>query len=314
MSRSLSMILLFVLAFSSPASGEEAAFPFFDYITGDRPAKMIGYTPLGLDPRNPANQVNHKTSELREDLRVLRQTFDGLVLYGYNESTTPRIVELARELNYRAVLLGVWQVKSTEELDGVAREITLHKEHLALGVLIGNEGVLFERYEKDDLTLARRRLERLLPESIPLATSEPHVSYHDEFFLSFGDFLAPNIHPVFDARDLSATDAARWARERAREMATRSGRPVLLKETGFPHAGEAKYTPDSQRAFWEAYLERGLLIQHDGLWVSHAVGFEAFDLPWKSEASGLEIEKSWGLFDMNRKRYPAVEIWENTRR
>ncbi len=65
---------------------------FFDYLTGRQPATMIAYTPAELDPRNPANQRALKTSSIRADLEPLRPAFDGLILYGYHEACTPRIL------------------------------------------------------------------------------------------------------------------------------------------------------------------------------------------------------------------------------
>ena len=53
-----------------------------------------------------------------------------------------------------------------------------------------------------------------------------------------------------------------------------------------PHLGAregVKYTPQTQAAFWEAYLKPGkLATTAGGPWVFHGVAFEAFDLPWKA--------------------------------
>lgn len=308
-----------ILALLLPAclvAADEPKFALFRLIESDNPPKLIAYTPNGLDPRNPGNQIAHKTSALRADLTALRDTFDGLVLYGYNESTTPRILELAKELKYRAVLLAVWDLRSYAEIDGVVHEARLYDRDFALGVLLGNEGLTFGRYERDDLILAERRGRASLPRGIPLATSEPLVGYREEFVREFGDFLAPNIHPVFDAKQLDAPAAAAWAREQALKLSQQTGKPILLKETGFPHDGDAKYTPASQASFWKAYLAPGLRIDTPAkphAWIYHGVAFEAFDLPWKAEASGLPIEKSWGLFSVDRKAYPALENWRDAK-
>ena len=61
-------------------------FPLFAYLTGEPTATMIAYTPSQLDPRQSANQRNLTTSSIRADLKALRSSFDGLVLYGYHEA------------------------------------------------------------------------------------------------------------------------------------------------------------------------------------------------------------------------------------
>lgn len=308
------LLCLFFLTINSVTAAESKnAFPFFDYITNQPQSRMIAYTPTGLDPRQESNQVAHPTKELKADLTTLRTTFDGLILYGYHPACTPRILALAKELKFRAVLLGIWQPKSATEVDGVATLVKLYDKDFALGVLVGNEGITFNRYETDDVRFAAARLRSLIPPNIPLATSEPLVGYQQEFFQNFGDFLAPNIHPVFDRPNLNAKEAAAWAREQAVELAKKSGKPVLLKETGFPHAGKSQFTPASQQDFWTAYTAPGLIERADkkrNQWVYFGVAFEAFDLPWKSAASGLPIEQSWGLYDKDRKPLPAQQVWQ----
>jgi len=314
MSRFGCTLAVLVCAAPAGAADPDTRNPFFAYLTGPSPA-MIGYTPSQLDPRNPANQQRLATSSIRADLEALRPAFDGLVLYGYSEACTPRILAVAKELKFRAIALAIWDPKSAAEADGVAELAKLHADDFALAVLVGNEGVTFKRYEPEDVLNAGLRLRKKMPASVPLATSEPLVGYKHAFATEFGDFLAPNIHPVFDRPDFAPREAAAWARDEAVKLAKAAKKPVLLKETGFPHAGKPQFTPSTQRQFWEAYLAPGTLARvGDDNWVSHAVAFEAFDLPWKAEESKLEIEKSWGLYSAKREPFLAVEAWKAVRK
>lgn len=304
---------LLALACAALLWAEEAdrRFPFFEYLTAEPSPKMVCYFPSELDPRTEANNRALATNSLRKDLEALRPYFDGLVLYGYHEASTPRILALAQDLKFRAVLLGIWDPKSAGETDGVATLVALHAADFALAVCIGNEGVTHGRYEPEDIVIAAARLRSRLARTVPLTTSEPLVGYRQKFARDFGDFLAPNIHPVFDRPQLDAVAAAAWAREQAARLARQSGKPVLLKETGFPHGGKEPHTPETQREFWRAYLEAGILARLDAptLWSYYGVAFEAFDLPWKTAETGLAVEKHWGLFNIQRQPYPALEAW-----
>src|SRR5258708_7019915 len=129
-------------------------------------------------------------------------------------------------------LLAIWDVKSAAEMDGVAELAQQHKNDFALGILVGNEGLTFKRYEPEDLSIAAARLRRKIPANVPLTTSEPLVGYQQEFVVQFGDFLAPNIHPVFDNPYASPKDAPKWVHERASRLARRAGKPTLVTQTG----------------------------------------------------------------------------------
>src|SRR5688572_14815269 len=199
-----SALLLFVLICpTSPTHADalepDRRFPLFTYLTGSPAPTMVAYTPSQLDPRQEANQRALLTSSIRADLEALRPAFDGLVLYASHEGTTHRILAVAKDLGFRAVLIGIWDPRSGEELDEAARVVRLHHDDFALGVLVGNEGLGFSRYEEEDLTIAAARLRKTLPPDVPLATSDTREAYakHFEFLTAFGDFLAPNIHPYF---------------------------------------------------------------------------------------------------------------------
>jgi exo-beta-1,3-glucanase (GH17 family) len=307
------IVMMPALASLTRADEVDKRFPLFAYLTGKPTPTLITYTPSQLDPRQEINQRRLATSSIRADLEALRPAFDGLVLYGYNEASTPRILAVARELKFRAVLLAIWDPKSAVEADGVVELARQFDDDFALGVLVGNEGITFKRYEPDDVKFAGARLRSKLPKTVPLGTSEPLAAYGSAFVREFGDFLAPNIHPVFDRPNLTAVEAAAWARDEATKLAAKAKKPVILKETGFPHAGKS-YTPEGQKAFWATYLKPGVLSRTAGTWVFHGVAFEAFDLPWKSEASRLEIEKSWGLLSPKREAHPAFAVWKDLKK
>jgi exo-beta-1,3-glucanase (GH17 family) len=243
--RIIGLLLAFVLT-SIPSvawagEGSDERFPFFAYLTGDPPAKMVTYAPSQLDPRYEVNQRKLATSSICADLSALRPIFNGLILYGYHEACTPRILAVAKDLKFRAVILGIWDPKSAAEVDGVAELVQFYEKDFALAVLVGNEGITFKRYEWEDVKIAAARLQRKLPKAIPVSTSEPQAGYQSERVRAFGDFLAPNIHPVFHQAHLPAASAAVWAREQALQLAHQTKKPVLLKETGFPHGGKAPY-------------------------------------------------------------------------
>ena len=307
------LVLAAVLSPARADDGPDKRFALFAALTDKTPAKLITFVPSQLDPRADVNQRRLKTSSIRDDLAALRGAFDGLVLYGYHEACTPRILAVAKDLKYRVVLLGVYDIKSAAEIDGVADLANTYQNDFALGVLVGNEGITFNRYEAADLAIAEARLRRKLPKGIPLGTSEPLVGYKHDFVRDFGDFLAPNIHPFFDRQKLTAEPAAAWAREEAAALAKQTKKPVILKETGFPHDGKAGYTHETQKEFWAAYVKPGLVARPadaGNAWAYHGVAFEAFDMPWKSVDTGLTVEKSWGLMNGARKPYPALSVWE----
>lgn len=286
---------------------------FFAYLHAKRPA-LIAFNPSAYQPGQAGTQIT-PLAEIRADLKALRPAFDGLVLYAYDPSITPAVVEAAADENYRTIVLGIWDPRSSVEIDGVARLIRRHGGSIAFAVCIGNEGINDNRYEIEDLRAAADRLRSLLPTDLvaPVTTSEPWSDYGWPALRSFGDFLAPNIHPVIDRPALPAARAARWARERAEAVARETGRPVLVKETGWPNGGAPGFAPDGQAIFWRAWLENGALerLENPAVWVSYAVAFEAFDAPWKALALASDVEGHWGLLDLGRRPYPAFEVWRN---
>jgi exo-beta-1,3-glucanase (GH17 family) len=294
-----------------PALATEA-LSFFAYLQGGRPS-LVAYVPNRFDPRLPSRGA-WPTEMLRADLSALRPAFDGLVLYAFREEVTPAIVEQAVDLGYRAVLLGIWDPRSEVEIAGTAKLVRRWRDRLAVAVVIGNEGINDNRYDIDDLRAARERLRaRLGTEGalLPVSTSEPAGDYGWPSLQGFGDFLAPNIHPAIDRADLDPGAAVAWVRGRAEAIARIARKPVLVKETGLPNGGAPSQSAERQRDFWVEWLSRGRLrtLDPQGAFVSYAAAFEAFDAPWKAEELGAPIEGRWGLMTVERRPYPAFDVW-----
>ncbi len=289
---------------------------FFEYLADCKtePA-LVAFNPSQFDPRRTVDVSDTALASLREDLRALTPTFNGLVLYETLPKLTKAILTAAQEKGYQAVLLGIWNPKQDEEIKEVAAVIAQFHKQLALAVVIGNEGLIDNRYSIEDIQSAANKLRVLLPPGIdiPFTTSEPVGEYGLAAVIKFGDFLAPNIHPAVDQDSVEPAAAAAWVKQRAHALVTVGKKPVLVKETGVPNGGTPGYTPETQRAFWREYLQGGRFVQTASEpWISYAAAFEAFDMPWKAEKSGLPIEGHWGLLDAKRQRYSAFEAWQHT--
>lgn len=312
----LALTLLAAATSACAAAGPQAKprDAFFTYLTGKPEPALIAYSPTNHDPRDGKHRKIPSAESIRADLEALRPAFDGLILYGYDKTTTPIILAEAKRQKYRAVLCGIWDPRLDEEIQGTAKLVREYAGDLALAVAVGNEGINFNRYQEEDVTAGAEKLKKLLGEEfmVPLTTSEPLSQYGVAFVQEFGSFLTPNIHPVFDQKTLGAQEASDWARARAIDLATALRKPLLLKETGFPHGGDERFSPGAQREFWESYLEKGRLTwisKEERVWVSFASAFEAYDLGWKVQQSNIPIEGSWGLLSAERKPYPAFELF-----
>jgi exo-beta-1,3-glucanase (GH17 family) len=296
-------------------SGHVVEFPFFSYLA--RPSalpSLIAFSPTHHDPRLGRNHLVPSRQSLSEDLGALRPAFDGLILYGYDKEVTPVILDEATRQGYRAILLGIWDPKSRDELADTAQLINQYEHKLALAVCVGNEGIAFDRYTLKDVRKAIDSLEQLLGRDsrVPVCTSEPLNEYIDGNLLEVGDFLCPNIHFVFEHSEKSPGEAVHWVRRLAMSLAEDAQKPVLIKETGVPHGGGDHFTPEAQQSFWSAYLQAGRLeySPHEHrVWVSYAAAFEAFDLHWKAEQSKMAVEAMWGVLAPDRKPYPAFLVW-----
>jgi len=251
---------------------------------------------------------------IRADLEALRPWFDGLVTYG-SHSGAERIPAIAKELGFRAVVLGVWDPGDEAE---VKNAVAAWKENpdIVAGVSLGNEIVFARRGTWQDLEVAVDALYERAP-GLPVTVTEPFASFLDDAaarpVLAKLDFLAVNVHPVFeawfeDAPPFNWADFVVKVTERLGSEAFCG--PVLVKETGVPTGpAEQAFTPEKQKAFY-AELAKQMPPARD-----HAFAwFSAFDAPWRvhdftpdPETDERAQEGHWGLFTENREPKPVME-------
>lgn len=156
MSRVLLLIGLALAPAARADDGPDKRFPLFEALTGTPAPRLVAYTPSQLDPRQDVNNRRLPTSSIRADLKALRPAFDGLVLYGYHEASTPRILAVAKDLEYRVVLVAIWDIRSAAEIDGAAALCRDHADDFKLGLLArpkdakaawAYHGVAFEAFD-----------------------------------------------------------------------------------------------------------------------------------------------------------------------
>jgi exo-beta-1,3-glucanase (GH17 family) len=274
--------------------------------------RFVAYQPTSLKvvdghvtPADPAG--------IRADLQVLRAKFDGLITYDATHGAES-IAAIAAELEFRALIIGVWNPASEAEL-AAAGEAARRYPQLVLGVSLGNELLLARRSDPAALAALVERVRARLP-ATPLSTTEPfHIYYRPELLPLLGqlDFLLVNVHPVFQPwfRDAPDTAAAQFVANVLTELASRACGPILVKETGIPTAPESKgFTQERQASFY-TQLRRQLPPTPARAFAY----FAAFDAPWRAydalavpgAASGVHPEEAhWGLYDAERRPKQAA--------
>ncbi len=271
--------------------------------------RFVAYQPTAL--KAIGGQLTRADGEsIGADLEVLRPWFDGLITYGaYNGNE--RVPDLAAEIGFRAVIMGVWNPSDVGEMAN-ALAAWRRNPGLIAGLSLGNEIVFGNRGTWNDL-LAQLKAVRTEAPGLPLTVSEPFAEYLDHqearSVLDATDFMLVNIHPVFENWFKSAM-ADNWTdfvvRVAARLQAIYS-RPILIKETGVPTGpASAGFSEAMQRAFYDLLVQR--------LPPSRTCAFAyftAFDEPWRTAdfnpVPGVHPEEAfWGLFTDARAPKPVM--------
>jgi exo-beta-1,3-glucanase (GH17 family) len=249
--------------------------------------RWIAYAPTNYNPEVRPPKLPPAGS-IEADLIVLRRAgFDGLVTYS---ASLPEIVDTAEKVGFKAVLLGIWDPASDDEARLAQASA---RRDVVLGLICGNEGLMFRRYTAEVLKRGMEFLKKLTGK--PISTTEVIESFYTKpELVEWSDFLTVNAHPYFHSKRIprEAVDwtIASWARLRDRIP----DKPILFKEVGLPTAGERGLSESAQAQYYTLLLQTEVQF----------VFFEAFDTLFKRGA----VEQSWGLFHADRTPKPAAKV------
>ncbi len=284
-----------------------AALPLANQIQQSR---FIAYTARSFSI--DGGKVRAATEEgIREDLALLRPFFNGLITYSAT-SGMEVVPQIAHELGFRAVILGIWDPLSETELTNVIHAAKKYPTLIG-AIIVGNEGLLTKRYLPQDVEKTRQRIKKELPD-MAVTTSEPFSLYFEEEYSRFfnnHDLLMPNVHPVFEKwfSPNAPAQGVDMVIEVAEKFSTTFMKPLLIKETGLPgyprHVGPNNkgFSQERQALFWSDLLKRFPFTPSCSL-----ACFEAFDAPWKPEEMAATLpgdhssEAFWGFFDKDGKK------------
>jgi exo-beta-1,3-glucanase (GH17 family) len=271
--------------------------------------RFVTYQPTAITAIN-GQLTSASDDNIRADLAALKPFFDSLITYSAI-SGAERVPEVAREMGFRAVVVGVWSITDEAEIANAVATVERNPGIVA-GLSLGNETVLGQRGGWGDIAYRIGQVRARLP-GVPLTTTEPFAQYLDQSdaqsALKAMDFLLVNIHPIFEAWFRSAK-APNWADFVVRvtdRLAQAFAGPVLVKETGVPSGPAASgFDETMQHDFWRALEAQMPCSNRRGF--SY---FSAFDAPWRvSDANptpGVHPEEAhWGLFTETRTPKKAL--------
>ena len=272
--------------------------------------RFIAYQPTSLQVID-GQLTQADPDSTRTDLKVLRQRFDGLITYGATRGAE-KIPDIAAQLGFKAVIMGVWDVRTPTELNNVIAAAR-RQPGIVVGVSLGNERIFAGEIDYAELAATIDKARQLAPR-IAIATSEPfHMFLKPQAAGLLGrlDLLLPIVHPAHQSwfRQAPTTNAADFVGDVLNDLAAAYCGPILVKETGAPTAPADKgFSTPLQMDFYRALVKRVPATR------SRAFAyFSAFDAPWRSHdatptGGSYPEETHWGLYTGKRAAKPVIDL------
>ncbi len=264
--------------------------------------RFITYQPSAITVIN-GQLTTASEQSIRDDLQVLEPYFDSLITYSA-VSGAERVPDIAREMGFRTVVIGVWDITNAAECANAIRAAERNPD-LVAGLSFGNETVLSQRGTWGDLAYRIRGFRDRT--KLPLSTTEAFAEYLDQSdaraALSTIDFVLVNIHPIFESwfRSAKPNNWADFVVRVSDRLAKIFSGPILVKETGVPSGpSKSDFDENMQHDFW-----RALEAQMPKSEMRAFSYFSAFDAPWRAYDAnpkpGAHPEEAyWGFFTRGR--------------
>jgi len=241
--------------------------------------KWINYTPNHYEP----DVSEPDEGQIRSNLQQLyEEGYRGVVTYTVT-GTLGDIPRIAREVGFRVVGAGIWDVIGAEEIDkavGLKDYVDFYS--------VGNEGIFAGgRYTRGQLAQALQTVRNRTCKAV--TTSEPWYTWRDNpDLVGMVDFVAANIYGWWDGAHDPQAAVDLLVSYYGALAPILGNKTAIVRETGFPTADH----PDAGIAKQRCYFQ--LLEATDVPFVY----FEAYDQYWKHEPDGgHEVGTHWGLHD-----------------
>jgi cellulose synthase/poly-beta-1,6-N-acetylglucosamine synthase-like glycosyltransferase/exo-beta-1,3-glucanase (GH17 family) len=294
----------------------------------DGPLASVSYSPY-TRWQNPDHGDVPTAEQIRNDLRLLSPYTRTVRTY-----TSTRGLELvpgiAAEFGEK-VTIGIWlerfRDKKTKEIIEQKKErnereiqqaIALAKRYSNVNaIVVGNESVLRDEVDVDDLIEIIKRVKRQVP--VPVTTGETHDVWRGLYTPQAGesdddvrkerekrvdnasrlaanvDFIAAHILPYWDGRPVrQAVDFTIETYDELRRIYP--GKRIVIAEFGWPSAGYNMHSADPGR-IEQAMVIRSFVARANAYGIDYNI-IEAIDQPHKTNEGG--VGGYWGMFDSSR--------------
>ena len=321
----LSLLILFMVACGARRAPEPAAEPegaatmtrraFAPEHDGQPVLAGISYGPFreGQAPGGPS-----PTSEqLLEDLRILAERWHMIRFYS-SRGPAEDILRVIRDNDLPIqVMVGAWIAAddpeaNAEEVEGAVRLANAYPEQV-IAVNVGNETQVEWSGHRSDRAQLIEHL-RAVRGGIaqPVTTADDYNFWNkpeSHEVAAEVDFLLLHAYAMWNRQQLA--DAVPWTARTVEAIAAEHPElTIVIGETGWatelnPEGGEIEHIKAPAGEAEQATFYPGF-----SAWAAEAgvpyFYFEAFDEPWKGSEDPREVEKHWGLYNVDRTPKQAI--------
>ncbi len=266
------------------------------------PLKFRGicYSPFRTG-QTPAGGPYPTTKQIGEDLKLLKGVTFNILTFSCKD-TLGQIPKMAGAQKL-TVILGIWLGRDLAENQAeIARGIKAAKNASVAGVMVGSEVLLRDDLTESQLIEYINQVKSQVKAPVGAAETWSNWLNHPNLAAA-ADFLLVNIYPYWESQPIAV--AAAYVISRYQQVADANpGKAAIIGETGWPTAGETQGPAVPGEAQQVQFLRDfvPMALEQDIPFFL----FSAFDEPWKTPATGKEVESHWGIFTVNRTLKPEV--------
>jgi GPH family glycoside/pentoside/hexuronide:cation symporter len=196
-------------------------------------------------------------------------------------------------------MVGAWIGQDRERNEReIASLLKLAAEGLVDIATVGNEVLLRNELQEQELLGYIQRVKTALPSHVPVGCVDAYYEFLDRPMLTRAcDVVLPNCYPFWEGVDISqAPHYLKHMYELVQKAA--DGKKVVIAETGWPSQGQtvSAAVPSPENAM-RYFIETQAWAQLEGIELFY---FSSFDETWKVIAEG-DVGANWGLWDKHGK-------------